>query len=286
MTKDPLHEYKQFLAAHPFRHIISGGMRWPYLVGGRGEQALVLLPGAPGRAEASFEYVRAFERDYTVISVGYPADLATVEQCLRGVARILDAEGFERAHMVGGSYSGLLAQRFVRRYPGRVDRLVLSDTGVPRPDRARKYRRYVWLLRVLPMFVIRALWRVGAYLYLREMAPQHRPFWRAYFARLRKTITRRECVNRLQVWVDFDRGSRFSPGDLDGWRGEMLILEAERDTTFPEWERQALRRLYPAAQVRVFTGGGHAASLDRRDEYIAAIRAFLAPQPASQEAAS
>lgn len=286
MTKDPLLEYKQFLATHPFRYITSGDMRWPYLVGGRGEQALVLLPGAPGRAEASFEYVRAFEGDYTVISVGYPADLATVEECLRGVADILDAEGFERAHVVGGSYSGLLAQRFVRRYPGRVDRLVLSDTGVPRPARARKYRRYVSLLRVLPMSVTRALWRVGAYLYLRDMAPRHRPFWQAYFAQLRKTITRRECINRLLVWIDFDSGSRFSPDDLDAGRGAVLILEAERDTTFPEWERLALRRLYPAAQVRVFTGGGHAASLDRRDEYIAAIRAFLAPQIARQEVAS
>ncbi|HEX8230809.1 MAG TPA: alpha/beta hydrolase [Chloroflexia bacterium] len=286
MTKDPLQQYKQFLATHPFRYVTSGGMRWPYLVSGQGEQALVLLPGAPGRAEASFEYMRALERDYTVIAVSYPADLTTVEGCLRGVRRILNAEGFVSAHMVGGSYSGLLAQRFVRRYPGRVSRLVLSDTGVPRPSRARKYRRYVWLLRVLPMFVIRAIWRLGAYLYLREMAPQHRPFWRAYFAQLRRAITRRECISRLRVWIDFDSGSSFSPGDLVGWRGEMLILEAERDTTFPEWERQALRKLYPAAQVRVFTGAGHAASLDRRDEYIEAIRAFLAAEPTRQVAAS
>jgi pimeloyl-ACP methyl ester carboxylesterase len=87
------------------------------------------------------------------------------------------------------------------------------------------------------------------------------------------------------VWVDFDRHSCFSYGDLDGWPGEVLILEAERDTTFPDWERQALRKLYPAAQVRVFRGGGHAASLDRRDEYIAAIRAFLAASPSRQEVA-
>jgi pimeloyl-ACP methyl ester carboxylesterase len=263
-----------------------GGARWPYIVGGCGEQAVVLLPGAPGRAEAAFEYVRAFEGEYTVISAGYPAEIATVEECLHGLAGVMDAEGFGRAHLVGGSYSGLLAQRFVRRYPGRVDRLVLSDTGVPRLERARRYRRYVGLLRVLPMPIVRALWRAGAYLYLREMAPSGRPFWREYFAQLRRSITRRECISRLQVWVDFDRSSRFSPADLAAWPGEILILEAERDTTFPAWERQALRRLYPAAQVRVFTGGGHAASLDRRDEYIAAIRAFLAAPPSRGEVAS
>jgi pimeloyl-ACP methyl ester carboxylesterase len=144
----------------------------------------------------------------------------------------------------------------------------------------------VWLLHVLPMPVVRALWRVGAYLYLRDMAPASRPFWRAYFAHLRRSITRRECISRLQVWVDFDSGSHFSHGDLAAWPGEVLILEADRDTTFPAWERQALRRLYPTAHVRVFTGGGHAASLDRRDEYIAAIRGFLSLPSPRQEAAS
>ena len=281
-----MRQYKHFLAAHPFRYVDVGGTRWPYIVGGHGQRALVLLPGAPGRAEASFEYVLAFEREYTVISVGYPAEVVTVEECLRGLASVMDAEGLRRAHVVGGSYSGLLAQRFVRQYPGRVDRLVLSDTGVPRPERARKYRRYVRLLRVLPMPVVRAFWRVGAYLYLRDMAPASRPFWRAYFAQLRRSITRHECISRLQVWVDFDSTSRFSPADLANWPGEVLILEAERDTTFPAWERQALRRLYPTARVRVFMGGGHAASLDRRDEYIAAIRAFLASRPVQREVAS
>jgi pimeloyl-ACP methyl ester carboxylesterase len=286
MPKDSLRQYKQFLSTHPFRYVDVDGTRWSYIVAGHGESALVLLPGAPGRAEASFEYVLAFEREYAVISVGYTAEVATVEACLRGLASIMDAEGFGRAHMVGGSYSGLLAQRFVRQYPGKVDRLVLSDTGVPRPERARKYRRYVWLLRVLPMPVVRALWRVGAYLYLRDMAPASRPFWKGYFAQLRRSITRRECISRLRMWVDFDTGSRFSPGDLAPWPGKVLILEAEHDTTFPASERQALRKLYPTAEVQVFPGGGHASSLDRRDEYIAAIRAFLAARPSQHEAAS
>ncbi|HEY0068425.1 MAG TPA: alpha/beta hydrolase, partial [Chloroflexia bacterium] len=158
MHQDLFRQYTQFLPTHTFRYVDVNGTRWPYLVGGRGEQALVLLPGAPGRAEAAFEYVQAFEGNYTVISVGYPADVATVEACLAGLVSILDAEGIERAHMVGGSYSGLLAQRFVRQYPGKVDRLVLSDTGVPRPERARKYRQYVRLLRLLPMPLVRALW--------------------------------------------------------------------------------------------------------------------------------
>lgn len=279
-------QYSLFLTSHPFRHIDVAGVRWPYIVAGRGKETLLLLPGATGRVEASFEYVRVFERDFTVVSVGYPAEMSTVEECLEGLASILDAADIRRACVVGGSYSGLLAQSFVRRYPGRVSKLVLSDTGVPRAERARKHRRYIALLHLLPMFAVRALWRLGAHLYLREMQADNRLFWRQYFAHLRKSITRRECINRLRAWVDFDSKGSFTPHDLDAWPGSVLILEAEHDTTFPAWERRALRKLYPQARVRTFAGGGHAASLDRREEYIEAIGEFALQGKATEELVS
>jgi hypothetical protein len=40
-------------------------------------------------------------------------------------------------------------------------------------------------------------------------------------------------------------------------------------------ERAALRAAYPQAQVHTFAGSGHAGSLARRRDYVAAIRAFL-----------
>lgn len=286
VTDNLFRQYELFLASHPLRYVEVAGARWPYIISGRGEETLLLLPGAPGRVEASFEYVGAFEQDFNVISVGYPAEMTTVNECLEGLASIMDTERIGRASVVGGSYSGLLAQSFVRRYPERTSRLVLSDTGVPRPGRVRKHLMYVALLLLLPMFVVRALWRVGAHMYLREMQTEHRCFWRQYFGHVRNSITRRECINRLRTWIDFDRTSRFTPRDLDDWPGDVLILEAERDTTFPVWERRALRSLYPQAQVRTFPGGGHAASLDRREEYIEAIRQFVRAKEAHKELVS
>src|SRR6185369_13172401 len=44
------------------------------------------------------------------------------------LAGFLDAVGLERAHIVGLSWGGLLAQEFYRRYPSRVNSLVLADT--------------------------------------------------------------------------------------------------------------------------------------------------------------
>jgi pimeloyl-ACP methyl ester carboxylesterase len=276
----------RFRASHPYRSLDVGGVRWEYIACGQGDDVLLLLPGAPGRADTAFEHVLHFEGSYRVIAPCYPAQPTTVAQVLDGLVGILNAEGVEAAHVVGGSYSGLIAQSLVRGYPGRVAGLILSDTGVPNVERARKYSRYLVILRALPGWAVRVVWRLGMHLYLREIAAEGH-FWRAYFRELTGTITKEECVGRLKVWIDWDRNSRFSPSDLTDWPGRVLILEAEHDTTFPVSERAALRRLYPQAQTRVFSGGGHAASITRRGEYIAAIAKFMAqPQPVPIEAAS
>jgi len=41
----------------------------------------------------------------------------------------LQAEGISRSHLVGQSYSRMLAQAYLARHPQAVDRLVLSSTG-------------------------------------------------------------------------------------------------------------------------------------------------------------
>ncbi|MEO8287537.1 MAG: alpha/beta hydrolase [Chloroflexota bacterium] len=281
----PLAQLNAFRASHPFKSIVLGGARWEYIACGTGRETLLLLPGAPGRGETAFQHILAFERHYRVISPSYPAEPITVGEMLAALVGIMSAEGIEQVHVVGGSYSGLIAQALVRAYADRVASLVLTDTGVPSRARAGKYTGYLTILEALPLFAIRALWRMGARLYLREIR-QDRRFWRAYFRELIASISKEECVGRLKVWIDFDRNSSFSPSDLSKWPGKILILEAEHDTTFGPEERAALRRLYPQAQTRVFTAGGHAASLTRRGEYIEAIAAFLQGAVAQIEAAS
>ena len=44
------------------------------------------------------------------------------------LAGLLDAAGIPRAHVLGLSWGGLLAQEFYRKYPARVSSLILADT--------------------------------------------------------------------------------------------------------------------------------------------------------------
>ena len=57
-----------------------------------------------------------------------PPDPFTFADWSRSLAKFLDALGVARAHFVGLSWGGVLAQIFCRMYPSRVLRLVLADT--------------------------------------------------------------------------------------------------------------------------------------------------------------
>lgn len=275
MTARDLHEeWRRFRAAYPSTGRRIADAPWEYIVCGRGDEALLLLPGAPGRGATSFQTILAFECDFRVIAPSYPAHLATVAQLVEGLAAILAAEGIRHAHVVGGSYSGLVAQCLVRRCPDLVQTLILSNTGVPKPGRARACGALLRLLPLLPFPLVRAGLRLGARLFVGRM-PAGRAFWRAHFGELIAACTREDCASRLRVWRDCDRNAAFARDDLPGWRGEVLILEAAGDAVFAAAERAALRALYPRARVHTFAGGGHAAMLARQDEEIAAIACFL-----------
>jgi pimeloyl-ACP methyl ester carboxylesterase len=57
-----------------------------------------------------------------------PPDAFTTESYARCLAHFLDIVGVDRAHVVGLSWGGILAQEFYRLYPERPRSLVLADT--------------------------------------------------------------------------------------------------------------------------------------------------------------
>ena len=57
-----------------------------------------------------------------------PPDTFTTADYARCLGRFLDTIGVERAHVVGLSWGGILAQEFYRLYPQRLRCLVLADT--------------------------------------------------------------------------------------------------------------------------------------------------------------
>jgi pimeloyl-ACP methyl ester carboxylesterase len=267
-------ELVRFRGAHPLKRVGRQGVEWEYIISGRGSEALLILPGLLGFGEMSFQHIQAFENDYRVIAPSYPFALTTVKQLVDGIAALLDVEGIQRAYVLGGSYGGIVAQCLVRRYPQRVMSLVLSHTGGPNPDRAVTNRRFITLLRWLPMSLLCVMLR-GATRKSLQAAPEQIPFWEAYSNEMIVRLSKADLLGRYQVAIDFDASSAFTPNDLKDWPGRILILEGDNDPIAETPAREALRVLHPQARLYTFHGSGHVASIAQLPEYVAVIKNFL-----------
>jgi len=267
-------QLQRFRATHPVKHATVAGANWEYIACGHGAETMLILPGLLGIGEMSFHHILAFESEYRALAPTYPFDLTTVAQLTEGIAGILDAEGIDRAHVLGGSYGGLVAQCLVRRYPNRVSKLILSHTGGPKLERAEKNKRLIAVLRLLPMGVLRAMLRLATRKSLQD-APEQRAFWVAYSEEMIARLTKADLIARYQIAVDFDATSRFTPDDLKNWPGRILILEGDNDPIAEAPAREALKAFHPQAQRYTFHGTGHVASIAKLDEYVAVIKRFL-----------
>ena len=82
----------------------------------------------------------------------------------------------------------------------------------------------------------------------------------------------------FSLFGEFAGQTGYKPDDLDGWRGRVLIMDADDDPHMPAATRLALRALYPQAEVHSFSGTGHSAAIVDPDGYAQVIRRFLTPR--------
>lgn len=123
------------------RYARSGGFDIAYQAFGSGPP-VVLIPPLVSNVELSWEhelYRRVYEYEAQHIrliqfdkrgiggSDGFDEE-PTLEQRIDDITAVMDAEGLERASLIGLSEGGLMAQRFAVGHPERVDRLVLINT--------------------------------------------------------------------------------------------------------------------------------------------------------------
>jgi len=261
----------RFRATHPIKKVTVAGASWEYIASGHGERTLLILPGLLGFGEMSFQLITAFEDEYQVISPTYPSTVTTMAQLIEGVVGILASENIQQAHALGSSAGGAVAQCLVRQYPNRVGKLILSHTGGPKAERARKNKRFLQVLPWLPMGLLRALLRLVTGKVLSD-APAQRAFWQAYSDEMIATLTKADLRSRYQVASDFDEHYAFASNDLVGWPGSILILAGDND---PLSTAEELIALYAQAEVHTFHGTGHVASIAKPEEYVSVIKDFL-----------
>ena len=181
----------------------------------------------------------------------------------------LDEAGIDRAHVVGTSLGGMVAQELALRAPERVDRLVLACTT---PGGANAYPIPQGTLdliarmaamppeEALRAFVANALSDeppdgLADEIYAYRLANQPRPDgWQAQAA----------------AGMTFDGFGRL--GEI---RAPTLVLQGTEDKVVDPRNAELLRDGIPGARVELFEGCGHLFFWEEPERFAAVVGAFL-----------
>lgn len=274
-------QLRQFRATHPYKRLTVDGVEWEYIACGEGEEALLILGGGMTTGEASFNTIMKTEGKYRVVSPSYPP-VGKMAPLADGLMAILNAEGIGRAHVKGHSLGAAIAHVCVRRYPERVDKLVLSGFGLYNERNAQRARRALRLFALFPYWFVSGYYKRRMAKLLSGIDAVEGAFMLAYVSDLLDLQhSKKTLIGQFRLLEDLvnsaDTYRVFEP--VEG-AGRVLILQAKDDTGFEPDEQAALRATYPGAQVHLFEEGGHLVGITRREEYDAVLYGFLKAEAA------
>jgi 3-oxoadipate enol-lactonase len=267
-TSASLHaRLQKFQAEFPPRELTVAERAWRYVVAGpRTGPPILLLGGALGRAEFAFEQIGLLARECFVLAPDYPA-VDSLDELTSGLSALLDREGVRRAHVVGGSFGGFMAQALLARAPERVASLVLSHTGAPdgRPHR-------VGWVNFIPGAMLRGLLRLrlGGTLQAAD------PFWREHFERVVSSLSHADIASRVRLQAEFGA----LPPAPPSWAGPVLLLAAADDPLLGLAAQATLAARFPGAERHAFVGTGHAAAVLQPEAYAHEVLSFVRRQAA------
>jgi 3-oxoadipate enol-lactonase len=193
----------------------------------------------------------------------------TVAEMAGDVLSVLDEAGLERAHVVGTSLGGMIAQELVLAAPARVEKLVLVCTMPGGPNAAPMPERTVQLIAEAPTleplvalrrFVENAL----------APDPPEKLVERILAYRLATVQPYAAWAAQAAAGASFDAWDR-----LAGIAAPTLVLHGTEDVVVDPANADLLARLIPGARVERFEGCGHLLFWEEPDRFVEVVGEFL-----------
>ncbi|HEX3182300.1 MAG TPA: alpha/beta hydrolase, partial [Beijerinckiaceae bacterium] len=118
------------------RAVRSNGVKIAFNIQGNGPPLVLIMGYRLNSSAWPQDFLDSLARRFTVITPDNrgtgksdkPLDGYAIANLARDVHGLLDALGIDRAHILGYSMGGAIAQEFVRQFPERVAGLVLCAT--------------------------------------------------------------------------------------------------------------------------------------------------------------
>jgi aminoacrylate hydrolase len=251
----------------------------PFVVRRGSGRPLLLLVGLGGRAEFWSPQMDRLAGRFDCLSFDHRTDgdripsdpAALVGAYAQDALTILDAEGIERADVIGHSLGGAIAQHLAIHAPDRVGRLVLSATwaGPTEP--------------FLALFALRraVLETAGPQAYLEQGGWLGNPGWwmmQNFASFMGGVAARLETFPGVET--EIARMRAVMAHDLRDRVGEIgaptLVVCARDDSITPLPLSEELAERIPGARLEVLPAGGHFAPVTVAERYARVVEEHLA----------
>jgi pimeloyl-ACP methyl ester carboxylesterase len=127
MTNKLIKSRDEFCNTHPEVCMDINGRSWGVLQVGEVGPALVLLPGTLGRGDIFWNQIDALKGRVRILALSYPKD-GSIEEWCEDILALMDANGMQKATILGSSLGGYVAQYLAAIYAEKVDELIASNT--------------------------------------------------------------------------------------------------------------------------------------------------------------
>jgi pimeloyl-ACP methyl ester carboxylesterase len=250
-----------------------------------GEGPPLLLIGGMGFGRWSwFKQSPALSRYFRVITfdirnVGHldaEEGAYSVSNLAAHTAALLDHLGIERAHVLGTSLGGFVAQELALRRPELVGRLVLISTSYGGSD--HEPMSPATLRKMLGWGTIKQQdsVRQGLEVAVSEEYPENNSeeFDQMVDWRIADSPPLADYIKQMVAGSKFDASS-----GIEEIRKPALILHGKDDRVVPVSNAESLSEKLPDAKLQVFENAGHLVFVERADEVNAEILSFLQKRP-------
>ncbi len=197
------------------------------------------------------------------------------------VLALLDALALERAHLVGASMGGMIAQEFALRHPDRTASLVIACSSfcVPPAVAAGEEVSRAWFsgsAEGASPEQVRAAVEVLVHPETREKRKERLDFYLS--TKVRHPHSAEELVRRAIGLASFDVHDR-----LAELRVPTLVLAGSHDVLMPPENARLLARRIQAAEIQTIDEAGHMFFIEQPDASNRLLLDFLGRHPLKPE---
>ena len=257
------------------------GIHWEVRGDGDGDPVLLIM-GLGYTLEMWHRVAPALAERYLVLlfdnrGVGrsdVPPGPYTIPQMAADAVAVLDAAGIDRAHVVGASLGGVIAQELALSYPERVRSLVLACTTCGGPNAVLPEADVISLLASRATQGLEEGFRASVPFIYDAATPRER-IEEDLAVRLATVVPAEGYLSQLLAAVGYDTSAR-----LGSIRIPTLVVHGLSDLLVPPGNGELLARTIPGARLVLLRDASHIMFTDQPETVPEVLVDFLAGVPA------